>query len=463
MSSMSTSLLNSPPRENSFPRPKGTLMVYSIKHLASLVAVSIFFQPSLMAQSGETATGVPNQAGEWVRSWMPENFQEEVLFLEHWQWIGIVVLLIAAWFTHKLTVAIGSGVLVRLLARGEKLSRTSGELKSISRAVGWFTAAAAAYLLIPFLDLPPEGSRILIIFTKMIASVGGLLLSFRLADLAGARLEDAASTTESKLDDQLAPMVRKSLKVLVTVAAFLFILDNLDVDIVSFLAGLGVVGIGVGLAAKDTFANLFGSVTVFADRPFQVGDWVVMGGVEGTVEEIGFRCTRVRTFYNSVVSVPNSCLVDAPIDNMGARRYRRFRTMVGVRYETPAAKIEAFCAGIREIVKASDRMRQDYYMVHLNNFGASSLDILVYVFFEVPDWGAELQARQDFILEIVRLAEDLGVGFAFPSQSLYIEGTPEKPFPVQESPGTEVLQEIVTRYGSTGSRSRPRGTEEFST
>lgn len=448
-------------------------MVSTIQRLGVFIAILFYSGPALLAQeagatsggsstSGNAATPGVNQAGEWMRSWVPEGLTERVLFFEHWQWLGLALLMIAAWFTHKLTVAIGSGILVRLLSRGEKLRHTAKELGAISRAVGWFTAAGTVYVLTPFLDLGSEGSRVFTVIAKMIASVGGLLLSFRLADLAGARLEDAASTTESKLDDQLAPMVRKSLKVLVTVAAFLFILDNLDVDIVSFLAGLGVVGIGVGLAAKDTFANLFGSITVFADRPFQVGDWVVMGGVEGTVEEIGFRCTRVRTFYNSVVSVPNSSLVDGPIDNLGARRYRRYKTMIGLRYETPAAKIEAFCAGVREIVKANDRMRQDYYLVHLNGFGASSLDILVYVFFEVPDWGDELQARQDFMLEIIRLAEDLGVGFAFPSQSLYLEGTPEKPFPAQESPGTEKLQQIISSYGTSGSRARPRGTEEFS-
>ncbi|MEE8143680.1 MAG: mechanosensitive ion channel family protein, partial [Planctomycetota bacterium] len=387
---------------------------------------------------------------------------ERALFLEHWQWLAAVVVLLLAWIVDKIAVFFTRNVVVRILRRQGSLQRTAKAAEAASRSVGLFAFAGVAALLIPFLELPPGGERFAYVLAKMIGALGAMLLAYRLADLAGARLEDAASRTESKLDDQLAPMARKCLKVLITVGAVLFVLDNLEVDILSFVAGLGVIGIGVGLAARDTFANLFGSLTVFTDKPFQVGDWVIIGGVEGTVDEIGFRSTRVRTFYNSLVSVPNSKLVDTAIDNMGARRWRRYRTILSICYDTPAEKIEAFCAGIRRIVEASSVMRQDYYMVFLNDFGPSSLDILVYVFFDVPDWGAELAARQNFMLEIIRLAEKLGVGFAFPTQTVHLESTPEKPLPGPVQQDVQELDRTASRFGKDGDLSRPRGTELWS-
>lgn len=360
-----------------------------------------------------------------LRHYMPEVLLSRALFLEHWQWLGLVLLFALAWIVHRIVAFMSGRVLAGIVLKRTGLKRTASAAANAKTALGYFAAALLITSFSHFLRLPDSSERIVVILAKIIASIGAMLLAYRGADLFGARLQDAAQKTDSRLDDQLAPMGRRILKVLITVCAALFVLDNLKVDIVSFLAGLGVVGIGVGLAAKDTFANLFGSITVLTDKPFTIGDWIKVGGVEGTVEEIGFRSTRVRTFYNSLISVPNSRLVDSTVDNMGARSYRRYKTNLGVTYNTPPDRIEEFCKGIEELVRSSKEMRHDYFFVELNDFGASSMNILVYVFFNVPDWGAELRARQNFILEILRLAERLDVSFAFPSQSVYVESMPD--------------------------------------
>jgi len=287
-----------------------------------------------------------------------------------------------------------------------------------------------------------------------------LLLAYRFADLVGARLIDSSSKTESKLDDQLAPMIRKSLKALVTVAAVLFLIQSTGNDIMPLVTGLSVLGIGVSFAAKDTFANLFGSLTVFADRPFQLGDWVKVGGVEGTVEEIGFRCTRIRTFESSLVSVPNQELVSGIIDNMGQRSFRRFKTTIGIRYETPADTIEGFCAGILGIVESNPHIEYESAKANLVNFGASSLDILVNIRLVVANYLEELQVKQAFLLEVIRLAEEMEVGFAFPSTSLYLESTPEKPFLTEKSSISE-LKAQIDKFGPGGSQTRTKGSGEF--
>ena len=163
---------------------------------------------------------------------------------------------------------------------------------------------------------------------------------------------------------------------------------------------------------------------MLVDRPFQIGDWVKIGNAEGTVEEIGFRSTRIRTFYNSRITVPNSNLVNASVDNLGARQYRRISCKIGVQYDTSPEKIDAFCEGIREIVRRHPYTRKDYYNVYFNEFADSSLNILLYVFHECPDWTTELRERHRLFVDIVRLAHRLGVEFAFPTQTLHVATVP---------------------------------------
>jgi MscS family membrane protein len=163
---------------------------------------------------------------------------------------------------------------------------------------------------------------------------------------------------------------------------------------------------------------------ILFDRPFQVGDWIIVGVAEGTVEEIGFRSTRLRTFYNSVISIPNSELMNAKVDNMGRRQYRRLRTTLRLTYDTPPAKLKAFVDGIKEIILKHPQTRKDYFHVVFNDYGPSSLDVMLYMFFEVPDWTEELLAREQVLTDILTLAESIGVSFAFPTQTLHIESMP---------------------------------------
>jgi MscS family membrane protein len=184
---------------------------------------------------------------------------------------------------------------------------------------------------------------------------------------------------------------------------------------------MGIAGLGVSLAAKDTISNLFGSLTVLLDRPFRIGDWVnIDNGIEGTVEEVGLRSCRIRTFYNSLITIPNGMLTNAHIDNYGMRQFRRYSTNLGVQYDTPVEKIEAFCEGIREIIRKHPHTRKDYYHVYLNGLGASSLNILLYVFFITPDWADELKERHRLIMDILRLGKEMGIQFAFPTQTLHM-------------------------------------------
>jgi MscS family membrane protein len=163
---------------------------------------------------------------------------------------------------------------------------------------------------------------------------------------------------------------------------------------------------------------------IFVDKPFQIGDWVSGNNIDGTVEEVGFRSTRIRTFRDSVQYVPNGTIADLIIDNHGERNYRRFNTSIGLTYDTSTEKIQHFVDDLKKIILDHPKTIKTNYQVHLNKFSASSLDILFYVFFKVDDWSEELAVRHEIMLEIIRKAEQLEVKFAFPSQSLYVEQMP---------------------------------------
>ena len=166
---------------------------------------------------------------------------------------------------------------------------------------------------------------------------------------------------------------------------------------------------------------------MLADRPFEIGDWVVIDEkVEGTVEQVGIRSSRVRTFHNSEIIVPNSLLTNAIVDNMGRRKFRRFKTHLQIKYNTPVDRIESMCAGIRQLVQNNPYARKESAHVYLNQFSECSIDILVYVFFDCSDWSVELRERHCLLMDILRLAEKIGVEFAFPTRTLEIDG-PEQP------------------------------------
>ncbi len=383
--------------------------------------------------SGEAAAHTYLPLHLRLRASIPPGLRQRSLVLEHWQWLGILVTVLAGIVLDKLVAA--------ALALGVRLWRrrfADGALRRLDdgvlRPLGLMVMALVWWGGVNLLGLPAAVLVVLLVSAKFLACLAAVWGAYRLVDVLAAFLDDRAAATASRLDDALVPLVVKTLKVFVTVIGIVFIADNLDVDITSLLAGLGLGGLAFALAAKDVAGNLFGSITVLLDRTFHVGDWVVIGDVEGTVERIGFRSTRIRTFYNSLVSVPNSTLITANVDNMGAREYRRLSTRFGIAYDTPPDRIDAFCEGLRELVRQHPYMRKDSFHVYLNGLGASSLEILVYVFWKTPDWATELRERHRFLLDALRLAAELGVEFAFPTQTLYMKRGAATPLPVREDP-----------------------------
>ena len=382
-------------------------------------------------ESQDVVEGVTETVGivstaQWLRSKTPESLKGKALYLEGWQWIGLLLLIVVGAGVGRLTVAVLQGPMMLWLRRWARevdhdlVHKSLKPMSSLAMVLVWWFG-------ISWLGLPLSLLRWFATLVEVVLIFTASLTAYRLVNVLGDVLTKRALQTKSRYDDLLVPLIRTTLKLLVFVVAVVILAETFQRDFTGILAGLGIGGLAFALAAKDTIGNLFGSLTVLLDRPFQVGDWVVVGDVEGTVEEVGFRSTRIRTFYNSKITLPNSQLTIASVDNLGDRTYRRWSTRLGLAYDTPPEKIDAFCEGVKEIILRHPHTRKDYFHVALNEFGPSALEIMLYVFFVTPDWADELKERHRLAIDIIRLAKELGVEFAFPTQTLYMRQEPWPP------------------------------------
>ncbi|WP_428266966.1 mechanosensitive ion channel domain-containing protein [Haliangium sp.] len=381
------------------------------------------------------------------------------LGIELWKYGSILVLLVLAWVVKRLVVLLLHRYLSRLIKHA-KLSYLERFVERARGPIGGLAMAVVFSLALPYLLLPAQATGAFEFAIALLATFSAVWLGYRLIDVLDDYLQAKAERTDSKLDDQLVPLICKTLKFFTIVIGGIFILQNRGVNVASLLAGLGIGGLAVALAAKDTLANFFGSVMIFIDKPFQIGDWVTVGSTEGVIEEVGFRTSRVRTFYNSLVTVPNAMVTNSVVDNYGARKYRRYKANLGLAYDTPPEKMEAFCEGLRALIARTPGMRKDFYLVEFTGFGASSLEILVYSFMETPTWNEELRVRTNLNLDILRLAKELGVSFAFPTQTLHVSSLPQlgQSIPSHSGPReTDELAAVVNGFGPGGERGHPRG------
>ena len=385
---------------------------------------------------------------------MPAWLREAIFGVAVWKYLAVLLLVLIAITLQKIVVTLIGRWLGGALSKG---SRVRLAAERASRPIGGLAMAGVFHVGLPLLEFPETVQEVSAVATEALAAFSLVWLGYRLIDVIGDFLAARAERTASKLDDQIVPLVTRSLKVFVCIIGGIFILQNLSVDVGSLLAGLGLGGLAFALAARDTVANFFGSVMIFLDRPFQIGDWVVVAGVEGTVEQVGFRSTRVRTFYNSLVTVPNARVVDASIDNYGARQYRRYSTKVGLTYDTSPDRVQAFCEGVRAIIARMPETRKDYYLVEFSELGESGLTVMIYCFFEVTDWNAEMRARHHMNLELLRLAQAIGVNFAFPTQTLHVDSLANLGGRAASPPGPETrdgLAKVVDAFGPRSDRAR---------
>ena len=338
--------------------------------------------------------------------WMTQRFIDQPV----WRWIGVFVV-------------IGFSVLIlslikRLVTAGIRNESTSELQRSWLQLVIPLTLLA----LIPFVVWLLESNlrisgHVLRVMALTLWAIFTLNLTWTVWLTSNVIAETIVSSQElhhGSIDSQLVRLGLRLIAMILSIAVLVIGAQQLGIPAYSVVAGLGVGGIAVALAARDSLANLLGSLLIMFEKPFRVGHWIKVQGTEGIVESIGFRSTRIRTFYDSLVSIPSNQLVNSTVDNMAMRSHRAVRTFLRLRYDTPEEKIEPFIDAVRELIRSNEYTLERRLQVALDDFGEHGIHILVNFLFDVPDMQTEKRERQRLFLAILKLAEDQGIEFAVP-------------------------------------------------
>ncbi|RPH92531.1 mechanosensitive ion channel family protein [candidate division KSB1 bacterium] len=333
--------------------------------------------------------------------------------------IGLAVLCIIGGFVLRIIL----GGVLRWVLRHTKKTDTEWDdiiIGAMTGPLGAMCVILGIWVGLKFLPIPTEPfnvARLLNALLKAASEVVVVWFALRLNELGGRHAFTKAVATGSPVAD-FVPIARKTVRVFLFIIALLIVIHELGYSVTSLIAGLGLGGLVIGLAAKDTLANFFGSIVIFVDRPFAKGDWIQVGSVEGVVEEISVRVTRIRTFTDSLITMPNSLLTTTAITNFTRMRKRRIRLVLQATYHTTSRQIEEATQKIRALIEADERFHHDSYVVAFHELSVYSLNLLVHCYTVTTDWKEYLKVQQDLMLAIMKIFEETGIEFAYPTQTI---------------------------------------------
>ena len=413
---------------------KRSLLASVVLVLAAMLAV-----PALSAgdavestNAGGAATAAPAKHAPPVVLDQPSTLQqglewaEELLLLrignnEAGRIIASFIILLGTVILRRIVIVFFFAFLRKLAKRTENrfddriLAAIQAPASSVVLVVGMFMSVMV-------LNLPPLwDERILFAFkaSLMVVVFWGFL---RGIDVVSDVLTEVAKEKDLGIAT-FAPLLKKTARFFFLVIGAILIVQNLGYSVGSLLAGLGIGGLAVALAAQDSLANFFGSIVVAVDRPMKVGDFVTIGNYSGTVEEVGLRSTRLRTRERTLVTIPNKTMANEVIENYSAISRRRIELTIGVTYDTTTDQMEKVLADLRKVLAEEEAVDQsEMQVVRFNDFGASSLDIRVIYYAKRSDFAGSLEVREKVNLELMRTVLAHGLSFAFPTQTLYLEG-----------------------------------------
>ena len=354
-----------------------------------------------------------------------EKFVEGVLEIDLFDiplWrLGLALLMMLLGFSLRGFLLDKLLVPVKLLFGKTKTDLDDKLLDAVRSPLGWVVNLVAVYFALLLLEPP---AALMTVVTLILQTVGTVLVAwvvYKLIDVATHVLLKFTEETDSQMDDQLVPLVQRVVRVVLFVIVGIAIIQQWGYDVTSLVAGLGIGGLAFALAAKPTLSNWFGSVMIFTDRPFKMGDWVRTDVGEGIVEEVGLRSTKIRTFTDTLITVPNADIATRPVENCSAMQKRRLRTQIGLVYGTTSEQIDEIIAKIKQRILDDERIEDETSKVFFTGFGASSLDVLIQCWMMTTVYDEFLEIQQALLLDVMAIVEEAGSGFAFPSQSVYLE------------------------------------------
>ena len=347
-------------------------------------------------------------------------FSHTFLEIEVWRIIAAGVILIFALAIRKVFLNILLSFLKKLTSK-TKTVVDDKLVEAIDPPGKLLIVVIALYFVLKVLLIDVSGDsfgghivRTLFIFTIF-------WMIYRAAGIIAHLFEGLAKKTETDLDDMLLPFVNKGIKVIVVIVGITVIAKEWRYDLGALLTGLGLGGLAFALAAQETLANMFGGMTIMLDKPFSVGDWILTPDVEGTVEDIGFRSTRIRTFAHALVTVPNSTLAKSAITNWSRMGKRRITFNLRIKYQTTAEKMDKLLQRTRELLTNHPEIHPQTIFVFFDKFGENSYELFFYFFTITTTWKKYLEVKEDVNLKIMQILDELEIEIALPSTSVYIE------------------------------------------
>lgn len=362
----------------------------------------------------------PISAFEWAPNiWSLLNF-EIYIFTFREILLSFSLLLLTLAFRNVLTKIIFKWL--KKMAANTKTDLDDRTLEALEKPVSLFLLLLGVYLAVVVLPLDPEVLGLIIILFRGVSMLFVFWGLLRLIDVAA----DIASEVTDKKGMAVSgfiPLIQKVVRIFVYIIAFIMVVDNLGYSVGGIIATLGLGGAAFAFASKDTIANLYGSLALALDRPFKVGDWIMVGNqVDGDVEEIGLRSTKVRTWPKTVISIPNQVMANEIINNWSRMPKRRVKQIVGVTYESKPEDMEGLVEDIRGLLREDEGVNQDFILVNFTDFAESSLNILVYYFTNSIAWLEHMDVRQRINCKIMRAVDARGLSIAFPTRTVYFEG-----------------------------------------
>ena len=307
----------------------------------------------------------------------------------------------------------------RLLKRSWHFTFTHPLLESFARPaarIAWYTGMYLALRSLPW-AIPGLAALLLKAYRMMLVFLIGTGF-YHASGIAALLL--ASSSEEVRTNRTLLTLLDKVYKVAVVVLCGATIAQESGLPVGSVVASAGLIGLTISLAAQDMAKNFFSGVVILLDKPFAVDDWISTPNIEGVVEDITFRSTRIRTFPNALVVVPNSSLVSSPITNWSRMNKRRATFSIGLTYDTPKEKMEECVARITEMVNSNEEILADDTVIRFNSFQDSSLEISLMYFTKPTSFSDFQRIKEQVNYGIMQIVEDLGLSFAFPTQTLYV-------------------------------------------
>jgi MscS family membrane protein len=328
---------------------------------------------------------------------------------EQWTWLAGIVAgsIIVAW-----PIRLVADALLRRWSHRPDGAPQPGKARWTSRAIQLVATVLLLDATLPWAHLPSPADAVLDQVANLLQIVAVAWLAIALWDTFCDLSEQHLARPERKARSLIAPILRRVGRMLIVLCAGVALIAALGYNVWGILAGLGLGGIAVALAAKDSVENLFGTLSIVMDMPFGVGDWIKVGDVEGTVEQITLRSTKLRTYNDSVVTLPNTNLVKASVDNYGARRWRRLKIGVVVDARTPSEAIEGYCQQVTKALQEHPAARSESVSVTLHDITDLGPKVRIEAFIEAPDFRAELAVRHELLVVVLRVAEQCSISLA---------------------------------------------------